>query len=157
MAIYRVNTGERVIWGTVNLPFSSPEDAQSWLREVAPGQYILAACANTEAVAWLNLCVLPTPRMHHTARLTMAVRDDWQRKGLGATLLRSALDMTDKWLNVLRVEVAVWTDNEAAMTLYTKYGFVVEGTHRSYAFRGGRYVDAHTMARLRPDHAVSES
>jgi putative acetyltransferase len=30
-----------------------------------------------------------------------------------------------------------------------KGGFVREGTHRAYALRDGRYVDAHCMARLK--------
>ena len=29
------------------------------------------------------------------------------------------------------------------------FGFEVEGTHKAYALRDGRYVDAHCMARLR--------
>jgi len=34
--------------------------------------------------------------------------------------------------------------------LYRKYGFVIEGTARAYAFRNGRYVDAYAMARINP-------
>jgi putative acetyltransferase len=37
-----------------------------------------------------------------------------------------------------------------ARRLYERHGFVLEGTHRAYAFRHGRYVDAHAMARLHP-------
>jgi putative acetyltransferase len=43
----------------------------------------------------------------------------------------------------------VYTDNEAALRLYKKLGFEIEGTHRKYAFRDGQYVDAFTMARVR--------
>jgi putative acetyltransferase len=40
-------------------------------------------------------------------------------------------------------------DSVAAIHLYEKCGFVIEGTARAFALRGGEYVDAHTMARLR--------
>ena len=43
----------------------------------------------------------------------------------------------------------VYTDNAAAIHLYEKFGFVIEGTKRKYAFRDGEYVDAHVMARVR--------
>jgi putative acetyltransferase len=43
----------------------------------------------------------------------------------------------------------VYTDNAAAIALYKKFGFEIEGTHRRYAFRNGEYVDAYSMAHLR--------
>jgi L-phenylalanine/L-methionine N-acetyltransferase len=36
------------------------------------------------------------------------------------------------------------------IALYEKFGFEVEGTHRRLAFRDGEYVDAYSMARLKP-------
>jgi putative acetyltransferase len=79
----------------------------------------------------------------------MAVRDDWQGKGVGTALIEAALDLADNWLNLTRIELGVYTDNAAAFALYKKFGFEIEGTHRRFAFRGGRYVDAYSMARLR--------
>ena len=61
----------------------------------------------------------------------------------------AAIDLADNWLDLSRLELTVYTDNEPAMRLYKKLGFVVEGTHRKYAFRDGVYVDAHCMARVR--------
>jgi putative acetyltransferase len=44
----------------------------------------------------------------------------------------------------------VYTDNLAALALYRKFAFAIEGTCRAYAFREGSYVDAYAMARLHP-------
>jgi putative acetyltransferase len=41
-------------------------------------------------------------------------------------------------------------DNAAGIALYEKFGFEIEGTHRRFAFRDGEYVDAYSMARLKP-------
>ena len=79
----------------------------------------------------------------------MAVRDDWQGKGVGTALMEAVLDLADNWLNLTRVELTVYTDNAAGIALYKKFGFEIEGTHRRYAFRNGEYADAYSMARIR--------
>ena len=60
-------------------------------------------------------------------------------------------DYADRWAGALRLELTVYADNLPAIALYRKFGFEVEGTHRAYAMRDGRYVDALCMARLHPD------
>ncbi len=79
----------------------------------------------------------------------MAVRDDWQGKGVGTALLQAAIDLADKWLNLTRLELEVFTDNEPAIRLYKKSGFTIEGTLVGFAYRDGQYVDTYMMARLR--------
>lgn len=81
-------------------------------------------------------------------RSTMA-RDDWQGKGIGAALMQAAIDLAAKWLNLFRLELGVYPDNEPAIKLYKKFGFQVEGTQGGYAFRDGQYVDTLMMARVR--------
>ena len=79
----------------------------------------------------------------------MMVRDDWQGKGIGTALMQAAVDLADKWLNLSRLELNVFFDNEPAIKLYKKFGFQVEGTRIGYAFRDGQYVDTLMMARVR--------
>lgn len=90
----------------------------------------------------------------------MVVREDWQGRGVGTALMRAAIDLAERWLQLRRLELTVYPDNEPAIRLYRKFGFVEEGRMRGYAFRDGgyafrdgAYADAILMARLRPDHA----
>jgi putative acetyltransferase len=80
----------------------------------------------------------------------LAVKKCWQGKGIGSLLMNGLLDWADNWIGLTRIELTVYTDNLRAIALYEKSGFIREGTHRAYALRGGRYVDAHAMARLHP-------
>jgi putative acetyltransferase len=80
----------------------------------------------------------------------MAVRDDRQRRGVGTALMRAGIELADGWLNYQRLELTVYTDNLAALQLYRKFDFAIEGTCRAYAFRDGCFVDAYAMARLHP-------
>lgn len=84
----------------------------------------------------------------------MAVHEQWQGRGVGTALLAAAIDLADNWLNLLRLELTVYTDNEAAIHLYRKSGFETEGTLRHYAFRDGVLVDAYAMARLKQQSQV---
>jgi putative acetyltransferase len=147
----QIFAGPKVIWGTMQLPFPTAEDWRRRLAEPPPGTMQLLACVDHEPVGQLGLHSHPNfPRRAHAADIGMAVRDDWQGKGVGTRLVQAAVDLADKWLNLHRLELQVYTDNEAGIRLYQKFGFVIEGTHKDFAFRDGAYVDAHFMARIRP-------
>ena len=151
-AVYQIFCGPRAVWGTLQVPYPSAEGWRKRLAEPPEGSYMLAALAGDELVGQLGIETFPRgPRRRHAARLGMAVRDDWQGKGVGSALMQAAIDMAEQWLNVARLELEVYTDNEPAVHLYKKFGFVVEATLVAYAFRAGRYVDTYAMARLRSD------
>jgi putative acetyltransferase len=83
--------------------------------------------------------------------LGISVAPEAQRRGVGTALMAAMCDYADRWAGVLRLELTVYADNVPAIALYRKFGFAVEGTHRAYAIRDGKYVDALCMARLHPN------
>jgi L-phenylalanine/L-methionine N-acetyltransferase len=150
-ALHRIMSGPKATAGTLQLPFPSAEMWRKRLAEPPEGLYSLVACVEGEVVGNIGLEISPTrPRMRHVGSIGMAVRDDWQGKGVGTALMVAALDLADNWLNLTRIELRVYVDNAAAIALYKKFGFEIEGTHRRMAFRGGEYVDGYSMGRLRP-------
>jgi putative acetyltransferase len=149
-AMHRIMSGPRAAAGTLQLPLQSAEAWRKRLAEPPEGLFLLVACVDGEVVGNLGLETSPDrPRMRHVGSMGMAVRDDWQGKGVGTTLMGAALDLADNWLNLTRIELRVYVDNSAAVALYERFGFEIEGTHRRLAFRNGEYVDAYSMARLR--------
>ena len=149
-AMHRIMSAPEVAAGTLQLPLQSKEAWRKRLAEPSEGLYLLAACVDGEVVGNLGLETSPDrPRMRHVGSIGMAVRDDWQGRGVGTALMEAALDLADNWLNLTRIELRVYVDNPAAVALYERFGFEREGTHRRYAFRDGEYVDAHSMARIR--------
>lgn len=88
------------------------------------GNYWLVACVEQKLAGQLTLRTFPNhPRRRHAASIGMAVHDDHHGQGIGSALMKAALDLADNWLNILKIELQVYTDNEAAINLCKKLGF----------------------------------
>ena len=148
-ALMKCFTAPKVVQGTLQLPYRSVESVRELLVKTGEGYYNLVAVVDGKVVGSIGLHAATRPRTNHKAEIGMMVHDDWQGKGIGTALMRAVIDLADKWLNLTRIELTVYTDNEAAVALYRKFGFEIEGTLRKYAFRDGEFVDAYTMARVK--------
>ncbi|ADU67600.1 GNAT family N-acetyltransferase [Pantoea sp. At-9b] len=134
---------------TLHLPLQSPALWQERLQNIRPGEQRLVACIEGQVVGQLTVSVLEVMRRRHTATIGMGVDPAFHRRGVGSALMAAMVDLCDNWLQVTRIELTVFTDNKAAIGLYQKFGFAVEGTARRHAMRNGEWVDTHYMARLK--------
>ena len=138
----------------MQLPFSDEEAWRARLAEsMQPGKtdLLLVAERDGEVLGSAGLHpVGPALRRRHVMMLGISVARHAQGQGIGTALMQAMCDYADGWAQVLRLELTVFTDNAAAIALYRKFGFQLEGTHRAYAMRDGAYADAHAMARLHP-------
>jgi len=115
-ALHHIFSGPRAIAGTLQLPLPSVEMWRRRLSGPPEGDYSLVACADGEVVGELSLHTNPSRwRRRHAGSIGMAVRDDWQGRGVGTALMEAALDLADNWLNLTRIELEVYTDNAAAI------------------------------------------
>ncbi|MGE1094975.1 GNAT family N-acetyltransferase [Pseudomonas zeae] len=133
----------------LQMPFQS---AEVWRqRLLADNERAVKLVALHQGVVIGNLGLEAYSRMRraHAGSFGMGVAVAWQGKGVGSTLLAAALEVADNWMNLHRVELTVYADNEAAIGLYRKFGFEEEGLFRDYAVRDGQWVDTLSMARLR--------
>jgi L-phenylalanine/L-methionine N-acetyltransferase len=149
-AIHKIYTQPKVVWGTLQLPYSPAERQRERLTAPPEGGYILLACVDNEVVGHLNLYTFPkSPRRKHVGSIGMGVHDEWQGRGVGTALMEAVVQFADKWLQLSRLELSVYTDNEPGIHLYRKFGFEIEGAMRQFAYRDGEYVDVYMMARVR--------
>ncbi|WP_374711653.1 GNAT family N-acetyltransferase [Symbiobacterium terraclitae] len=150
-AFAEIMTQPGVYYGTLQLPHTTPESWRKRLEGNDPNyDYVLVAEVDGKVVGNLGLHRSRRPRNAHVAVLGISVHDAYQGRGIGKALLTAAIDAADRWLNILRIELEVYTDNERAIKLYESFGFVIEGRKRMNAFRDGQYVDSYVMARIRP-------
>ena len=148
-AILKCYTAPLAARNTLQIPYRSLESVREQLTKSGAGDHLLVAEIEGEVVGVIGLHTSSRPRVNHKAEVGMMVRDDWKGKGVGAALMQAVIELADKWLNLTRIELTVFTDNESAIALYRKFGFEIEGTLRKYAFRDGEFVDAFAMARIR--------
>lgn len=133
--------------GTLALPFESAERLPKRDEALAERSVNLCACIDARVVGVLDL-VVQKPRRSHCASMAIAVHDAYVGRHVGTTLVCAALDCADRLLGLRRIELVVFADNEHAIALYRKFGFVEEGRSRAYAVRDGVLADALHMARL---------
>lgn len=146
-AIKAIYDQPTVYANTLQLPY---QPVSNWQRlyTAGAGFYNLVAEVEGKVIGQLGLQVCQNPRRRHVAELGMGVSEDYQGQGIGSALLRSALEMADNWLNIRRMELTVYTSNEAAIALYERFGFEVEAELTDFAFQYGNYVNALCMARI---------
>ena len=113
---------------------------------------------NTEKVlGHVTLFLTQKVRDRHSASLAIAVHPEAHGTGVGKLLMSEAINQADNWLNLIRLELEVHCDNTAAISLYQKNGFSVEGEKKLSTFKAGKYMNMLIMSRIRSDYAMSDA
>lgn len=135
-------------WGTMRLPYHAVEEIRRAIEQQA--SEVTGLVALLEGMVVGEAALMPAKgRRAHVGAIGMGVHDNFTRRGIGRALLGELVTVADDWLNLKRLELTVYADNDAAIGLYEQFGFITEGRMSDYAYRAGRYVDALAMARLR--------
>ncbi|XAW87612.1 GNAT family N-acetyltransferase [Vibrio sp. CDRSL-10 TSBA] len=148
-AVQAIFESPKAYSNTLQLPFSSFELWHKRLSDQAEHVHAYVAVVDGQVVGNITLNVCTNQRRRHAASFGMGIKDQMQGVGVGSALLATVIDLADNWLNLKRIELTVFTDNQPAIGLYKKFGFEIEGESKAYAFRNGEYVDAYHMARVR--------
>ena len=135
--------------GTLRIPYTSEQEWAERRMGAAEGRGLIAEL-DGKIVGGAGFH-LGRGRLRHVGGFGMAVDSGYHGRGIGSALLAAIIDLADNWYNLRRLELEVHADNPAAIALYKKFGFEVEGVYRNYSYREGAFVDALAMARLKDD------
>lgn len=83
--------------------------------------------------------------IHRSGEFQIIITPEHQGKGFAQTLINKALDYSFTILNLHKIYLHVSTENEKAIHLYQKSGFVEEGHLVEEFFINGQYRDVKRM------------
>jgi len=95
------------------------------------GLWLVAVNNKQEIIGEVDIIIKNLARIKHVGLLSIGVQKSYQGLGLGSALLSHAL-LWAQAQGLKRVELNVFASNKAALGLYKKYGFVVEGQRKNY-------------------------
>lgn len=136
---------------TSQLPYMASETVNGLF--FSSPNYSLVAEQEGRILGHVSLFLSSKVRERHCAFLAIAIHPEAQGQGVGRRLMQVILQQADNWLNLMRIELDVHSDNTAAISLYQKYGFDVEGEKRFATFKDGQYHNLLLMARIKPSPA----
>ena len=83
-------------------------------------------------------------RTRHELSLALALLQDYHGHGIGTALLNTQIEWA-RSQGFRRMSLSVSPSNSAAIHIYKKAGFILEGTTRDSIKLGSRYEDSHIM------------
>lgn len=143
---------ESVIEQTSQLPYGSAAFWQNFYSSKDGGHLEFIAVCSHQIAGHLGILLNQNPRRKHVASFGIAVHPDLQGKGVGSALMKALIDLSDHWLNLFKIELSVFSDNEPAIRLYKKFDFTMEGESKYDTFRQGKYCHSYRMARFHPKY-----
>ncbi len=100
-----------------------------------------------KVIGWCDITSFNRPVFAHSGALGIGVLAAYRRQGIGNALMLAAIEKA-KSIGLTRIELTVRENNENAIILYKKLGFVIEGLHRNAVRIGNKYENLISMALL---------
>ena len=86
-------------------------------------------------------------RIRNTAYVVVGIIEEFQHQGIGSQLFEE-LERWAKEKAVKRLELTVMINNYAAIALFQKHGFTIEGVRREAMCVDGKYIDEFYMSKI---------
>ena len=108
---------------------------------------IFVASENNQLIGFLGGTGGCANRERHSIKIAMGVLTSYWRKGVGTQLLQEFFKWADEH-NFHRIELNVMENNIAAIALYSKIGFEIEGLKRDSMKVNENYINEFLMSKL---------
>ena len=112
-------------------------------------QITLLAFLNDKIAGIVNITADQRKRVRHIGDLFIVIGKKYWNNGLGSLLLEEVVEWAQASGILRRLQLTVQTRNQAAVHLYQKHGFAIEGRQERGAYiEEGEFIDVYLMGRL---------
>lgn len=112
-------------------------------------QITLLALLNDKIAGIVNITADQRKRVRHIGDLFIVIGKKYWNNGLGSLLLEEVVEWAQASGILRRLQLTVQTRNLAAVHLYQKHGFAIEGRQERGAYiEEGEFIDVYLMGRL---------
>ncbi|KXK55526.1 MAG: putative acetyltransferase YhhY [Chlorobi bacterium OLB7] len=133
-------------FGGGEFELTEAEEAEVFRRfHDADNQLYLVGLIGETVVAIINFSGGKRKRVRHCGEFGMSVRKAYWGLGIGGAMLDSLVAWADESGVVTKINLRVRADNERAIRLYNRKGFIHEGTLRNDVQIDGAYHHSHIM------------
>lgn len=142
----------KIVGGETNYLLVGPEGLSD--QTVEEEAALLDSCSSSPDTAFFlgfigdtlvsiaSVGVLKNPRIQHNARLGLSVRKDYWNLGIGTASLKEIIRFCSNHEPAVKnLTLEVYADNTRAISLYEKFGFLVEGCRKKRLCINGIYHD----------------
>ena len=118
-------------------------------QATSDNQITLLALLDGEIAGLVNITADQRKRVRHIGDLFIVIGQKYWNNGLGSLLLEEVVEWAQASGILRRLQLTVQTRNQAAVYLYQKHGFVIEGRQERGAYiEEGEFIDVYLMGRL---------
>ena len=112
-------------------------------------QITLLAFLNDKIAGLVNITADQRKRVRHIGDLFIVIGKKYWNNGLGNLLLEEVIEWVQASGILRRLQLTVQTRNQAAVHLYQKHGFIIEGRQERGAYiEEGNFIDVYLMGKL---------
>ena len=127
------------------------EEMEIFLNKQASSdnQITLLAFLNDKIAGIVNITADQRKRVRHIGDLFIVIGKRYWNNGLGSLLIEEAIEWAQASGILRRLQLTVQTRNQAAVHLYQKHGFVIEGRQERGAYiEEWKFIDVYLMGKL---------
>lgn len=131
------------------VPERSREDWDEAIREIKKRKgLVIIALVDGETVGMAHLVPGKFEKNNHVGFLGISILKDFRRMGVGTAMMDYLMDWARQQKRLEKISLSVFSTNEAAIKLYNKFGFEIEGRSKRQYKMEGRYIDELIMGKF---------
>ena len=120
------------------------EQEVKWIQSFInnPNSLLLLAVYDNEIIGNIDLTANTREKLSHTGVIGISIVKAWRGLGVGKALLESVIKWSQAHSTLLKLWLEVFANNENAIALYKKVGFIEEGKQKNFIKIGeNKFVD----------------